>query len=179
MGDFFDIVEDCWQKGNKVSKFVDEFVRFYCGDENNGERIAIFFAEGGFECIQTHGDEVKKCIEKKQDIAGIELNEESLSNIDLNDLANKPLPLPKTDEICTNMEQLYECVSVEFRKCKDPTPENLMSSMLKQVSKALECKISESTHHRSTSAGISSGISPGMAAMDAVVLLGIIGAFAI
>jgi hypothetical protein len=121
-----------------VSTFVDEVVRFYCGDDNGGERIALFFAEGGLECIQTHGDEVKKCVEQRQELVGI--NED---NLNLNDIANQKFTIPKSDEVCKSIDELHECASVGLRKCKDPTPENLMTSMLKQVGKALECKVKE------------------------------------
>lgn len=172
MRDFFDVVDDCWQKGDKVSRFIDEVVRFYCGEDNSGEKIAIFFAEGGLECLQTHGDEVKKCVEAKQDL---EINEDTLSNLnnlDLNDLASKRVP--KTDEICTSIEQLHECASLGLRKCKDPTPENLMTSMLMQVGKALECKVTDfKTRSPQTGAGYREN------AMLALVVAGLIAVLAV
>lgn len=177
MSEFFVVVDDCWQKGDKVSKFIDEVVRFYCGDDNSGEKIAIFFAEGGLECLQTHGDEVKKCVESKADV---ELNEDTLNNIgdlnSLNDLVNKPVAIPKTDEVCTSIEQLHECASLGLRQCKDPTPENLMTAMLMQVGKALECKVSE--FKTRTASSTDSG-HQAAASIPSLIVLGLMGLFAI
>ncbi|CAL8108915.1 unnamed protein product [Orchesella dallaii] len=141
LSEFFTIIDECWNKGDKVSKFVDEVVRFYCGDDNNGERIAIFFAEGGIDCVEKHGDDVKRCIEEKQDF---EVNEESLQDLNAENLNELVSKVPKKDDICESIQQAQECTSVGLRKCKDPTPENLMTSMLMQVGKGLECKIAES-----------------------------------
>lgn len=141
--DFFDVVDECWQKGDKVSKFIDEAVKFYCGDDNGGERIAIFFAEGGLDCVQERGEEVKRCVEEKNGIDEETVHEQLSGNPeDLTDAINK-LKVPQSDEICKKITELHECASIGLKKCKDPTPENLMTSMLRQVGKALECKVAE------------------------------------
>ena len=40
MKHFIDLIEDCWAKGDKVTKVMDSMVNFFCGDNNDGARIA-------------------------------------------------------------------------------------------------------------------------------------------
>lgn len=71
-----------------MNKFFDEAVHFFCGDDNDGARIAMFLAEGGYNCLQQHGDAVKECVEEKQ------LFPEEIPELD------SPLKVPEKEDIC-------------------------------------------------------------------------------
>lgn len=133
--EFFVIIEDCWQKGDKVTKIVDESVKFFCGDDNDGSRIALFLAEGGFECLEKHGDGVKKCMADINEFEDIPEDPSQIKIPDPNNLA------VTTDEICEKMEELATCTGKELKKCRDTTPENLVTSMLHFSSGQIGCNI--------------------------------------
>jgi hypothetical protein len=133
MSEVFEIIDECWDRGDKVNKIVDEGIKFFCGDDNDGARIALFLAEGGMECLEKHGDHVKTCVEGKHDLPDV-----------ADGIPELPANLvPKKDDICQALNSLEECTSKELRHCKDPTPENLATSMIKYVAKAVECKVIE------------------------------------
>lgn len=122
---FVDVIDDCWSKGDKVNTVMDSMVNFFCGDKNDGEKIALFFADGGMRCMDSHGEEVKECIMKSD------------SNSKLK--TNLPEDVPTEEDICKSLKQLHDCSHKGLRKCDDSTPENLVTSMLKTVSKAVGC----------------------------------------
>lgn len=86
----------------------------------------MFLAEGGLNCLEKHGDTVRDCINEHN----TEENQEDL---------------------CRSVETVSEC-AVTFKKCSDPTPENLISSMLRQVQKVMGCPVT-SEAYRSGSSG--------------------------
>jgi hypothetical protein len=108
----FDLIEECWEEGNRINVALDAMVAFFCEQDNSGARIALFFAEGGLTCLETHGDAVRSCVNEY-------FGEDN-------------------QEICASVGQIHQCLT-PLRKCKDVTPENLISSMVRQVGKSLNC----------------------------------------
>jgi len=138
MNDLFVVIDECWDGGDKVTKVVDEAIKFFCGDDDDGARIALFLAEGGMECLEQHGDHVKSCVESRQEKNLAKLPD----NLD-GGLPDLPDKLPGKDDICEALTDMMECTSKELRRCKDPTPENLATSMIRYVAKAVKCTIKE------------------------------------
>ncbi|CAG7837829.1 unnamed protein product [Allacma fusca] len=134
-----DVIDDCWSKGDKVNTVMDSMVNFFCGDKNDGEKIALFFADGGMRCMDSHGEEVKECI----------MNSEKIKNRpEINDIND----IPNEEDICKSLKQLHDCSHQGLSKCDDSTPENLVTSMLKAVSKAVGCSTIPEPPSRQTSA---------------------------
>jgi hypothetical protein len=95
-----------------------------------GGRIALFFADGGMTCLQEHGDGVKRCM---GDINEFE-----------NDVpVNPQISDIKTEEICEKMQKMATCARTELKKCKDTTPENIVSSMLHSSGQTIGCKFAK------------------------------------
>jgi len=130
------------------------------------------------DCLQTHGIEVKECVEKKENLTlehsgNIEEGFAEITN-NLDDLVSK---LPKKDQICETLEYMKDCTSDGLKKCKDPTPENLMTSMLMQVGKGLECKLTESSMRHMSGANVSGG-QEAISFLPSLLLIGVFGVFA-
>jgi len=111
----FDIIEECWGNGSLVNKGVESMVKFFCGKDNDGAHIALFFAEGGLSCLDSHGEEVKTCVNE------------------LNTGENQ-------EDLCSTANQIHECLN-PLKNCKDPhsTPHNLVTSMVREVGRVMGC----------------------------------------
>jgi len=111
-------------------------VEFFCGAKNDGALIALFLAEGGLNCLEQHGDTVRDCINEQN-------TEENLNEEDL----------------CKSVDSAVKCAST-FKKCSDPTPENLISSMLRQVQKVMGCPVTQEAYRSGSSSGAAPGPAP-------------------
>jgi len=88
-------------------------VDFFCGKDNDGAYIALFFAEGGLSCLEAHGDKVRDCVNEHN-------TEEHQENL------------------CLSVQQIHDCLD-PLRICADVTPHNLVASMVREVGKVMQC----------------------------------------
>lgn len=135
---FLSTVEPCLdskEQGNIriVHNITDSLANFICFKE--GDRIALFIAEGGPECLAEKNDKITACI-----------NSTLGQNIDTANLSLDNLPqLVFEEEQCDKISKLQECVVKELESCKEPTPANIAESLFKFIKKVTPCSKLESS----------------------------------
>lgn len=98
----------------------------------NGDRIAMFVAEGGVECIQSKKTELQDC-----------LNSTFSSRVSNND-TSMPLMLPIVlfdSQDCNDFQKFRTCVGKALETCKESTPANLVDAFFKFTKKILPCNV--------------------------------------
>jgi Protein of unknown function (DUF1397) len=125
----------------------------------------VFIAEGGPECLESKAEGIQKCL---NDTFG--KYSESLATANLTDLSNFNLPLILFDEgqckwvykfiieqkryffllpekpklndafFFSEIDQAAECAVKVLEGCRDPTPANVVESVLKVIKKVIPCK---------------------------------------
>ncbi|KAK6637628.1 hypothetical protein RUM44_008050 [Polyplax serrata] len=130
---FTDSLKPCLEEEEKqgmatVLNVTEQLAEFICYKE--GDRIALFIAEGGPECLESSKDDVWKCVETvfKKHIPNTE-------EVTINDI---PLLLFKAEQ-CKDFHNLQTCVVKQLEKCKEPTPANIIDSLFNFVKKATPC----------------------------------------
>ncbi|KAJ8952135.1 hypothetical protein NQ318_018471 [Aromia moschata] len=116
---------------NKSMEILDELQSFMCFKD--GDRLAMFVAEGGVECIKEQKDGVLEC-----------LNSTLGSRIpDPDDLSVGSLPtFLFTEKDCEDFDVVRECVNKQLEKCKDSTPANIVDAFFKFLKKHMPCQSS-------------------------------------
>jgi len=123
---FTDTISLCMEDAEKqalnitleIVKQLGEFICF-----KDGDRIAMFVAEGGVECIKDHAEGIKNCVNKTFKIE-TEINTNALPNL----LIDK--------KKCDDLGKLQACVVEELEKCKDSTPANIVDALFRFVKKS-------------------------------------------
>jgi len=124
-------VEKCLEPSEKdnmkiVMNVTESLAEFMC--YKDGDRLAMFVAEGGFECVDEHKEGLQACANK------------TFSNKIPNDLSINNLPLFTIGETeCADMLNLQQCAVTELEKCKDNTPANLVEALFKFIRRATPC----------------------------------------
>ncbi|XP_066155711.1 27 kDa glycoprotein-like [Euwallacea fornicatus] len=115
---------------NKATSIVEEIVAFTCF--RDGDRLAMFVAEGGSECVSSRSEQIKNCITNT-----FKIDSNSLS------FSSFPTALPTLridKEKCDKFEVLQECVVNDLEtNCKDTTPANIIDALFKFIKKST-CK---------------------------------------
>jgi len=131
--DFVNSTNQCLsdeERGSKklVQNVTEQLLGFVCFKQ--GDRIALFIAESGPECISDKKEAIAHCI---------------------NSTLGKHLPggtpnlysaLPQIivgAEECKDVCALQRCVVRELEKCKEPTPANIVQSMFDYILKVTPC----------------------------------------
>lgn len=91
----------------------------------DGDRIAMFVAEGGVECLKDHVEGIKNCVNSTLNINPSETN--SIPNL----LIDK--------KKCDDLGKVQACVVEELEKCKDSTPANIVDALFRFIKKSA-CK---------------------------------------
>ncbi|XP_050342938.1 27 kDa hemolymph protein-like [Nymphalis io] len=99
----------------------DQLIDFVC--HKDGDRIALFIAEGGPECIQEKVNEVREC--------GMKLKENFKSAEDF-----KKMNLA---EKCTKFDDFSSCAVKALEGCSTPTPGNMAESLFRFVRRGSPC----------------------------------------
>ncbi|KAB0794644.1 hypothetical protein PPYR_11483 [Photinus pyralis] len=126
-----DAIESClseaerpvFKLGVNVSESLMEFV---C--EKDGDRVAMFIAENGFECIKSQQDNLQKC---SSDI----VNKHKPTNFNA-----IPALAKITKEQCTEYQSFQKCVVDTLEGCTEKTPANIVDAFFKFVYKLIQCK---------------------------------------
>ncbi|XP_068630802.1 27 kDa hemolymph protein-like [Battus philenor] len=101
---------------------TDQLIDFVC--YKDGDRIALFIAEGGPECFQEKSGSIRQCAEKLKS---------SVSSIEAAQI------LSLTDQ-CGKYEELTTCVVKALEECSTPTPANMAESLFRYVRNGTPCK---------------------------------------
>ena len=129
---FTDAVEPCLENVEKSSlnlllNVTDNLVDFGC--YKDGDRIAMFLAEGGLECIKSKSEGLEHCFNST-------LHHRIPANFSITSL---PL-LVIDEEACDDYSNLQACVIKELETCDDHTPANLVDAIFKYVRRSTPCK---------------------------------------
>ncbi|XP_020291861.1 27 kDa hemolymph protein-like [Pseudomyrmex gracilis] len=134
---FTSTLEACLDEKEKenikiVLNITDSLLEFTCFKE--GERIALFIAAGGPECIESKKDAIQDCANKTYSSRLPTSN--SGGSLDVENL---PTLLFDTKE-CRDMVSLQNCVVAELENCPDPTTANLVNSIFNYVKRVTPCE---------------------------------------
>lgn len=102
---------------------IDSAIQFMC--HNSGDRIALFMSEDGMGCLEDHQEDIMKCVNAS--VPELFDLRKQYSNIHL---------IVFSQENCRKGEALRICVENSLLKCKDPTPSNVVNSLLRSMQKA-------------------------------------------
>ncbi|KAF5287541.1 hypothetical protein FQR65_LT12212 [Abscondita terminalis] len=125
-------VEPCLEDGEKSSmkllvNITNTFIDFGCFKD--GDRIAMFLAEGGLECVKSKSAELEECANK------------TLSNRIPKNFALSSLPLlVLNNDGCKDYHNLQTCVVHTLETCKDHISANLVDAIFKFVRRSTPCK---------------------------------------
>ncbi|EFA10305.2 uncharacterized protein LOC656540 [Tribolium castaneum] len=107
---------------NITLNIVKELGEFACFKD--GDRIAMFVAEGGVECIKSRTQGIQNCVNSTFKISPQSVNPNAIPNI----LIDK--------KKCDDLGKLQRCVVEELEKCKDSTPANIVDALFKFVKRS-------------------------------------------
>ncbi|KAF2904448.1 hypothetical protein ILUMI_01729 [Ignelater luminosus] len=124
--------EACLEQNEKESlklvlNIADSLATFAC--YKDGDRIAMFVAEGGPECIESKQSDIERC-------ANETLSHRIPTDISLNNL---PL-LSESTEGCGDFSKLQTCVVEALEGCEDSTPANIVDALFKFIRRVSPCK---------------------------------------
>ncbi|KAK9882641.1 hypothetical protein WA026_022510 [Henosepilachna vigintioctopunctata] len=114
------LIEDEKNNLNKVLNVLRELGDFAC--YKDGDRIAMFVAEQGPECIKTHIEGIKTCVNNTLKIS---------PTVSINSLPN----FFNGTKICEDMDKVKPCIVTELEKCDNTTPANVVDSVFRFIKK--------------------------------------------
>nr|CAH7742636.1 unnamed protein product [Callosobruchus chinensis] len=103
--------QDAFNRSLTILQELQEFVCF-----KDGDRLAMFVAEGGIECMDEQRQGVQDCLNKTLGAR-----------------------LPDTDEL--DFDTVRTCINAELEKCKDSTPANIVDAFFKFLKKQMPCSV--------------------------------------
>ncbi|KAG5898151.1 hypothetical protein JTB14_034007 [Gonioctena quinquepunctata] len=113
---------------NKTLEILAELQEFSCFKD--GDRLAMFVAEGGIECISERKEGVQECLNNT--LSGRVPNTDDMS------VANLPVFLFSDDD-CDDFDEIRKCINTELEKCSESTPANIVDAFLKFIKKQMPC----------------------------------------
>lgn len=129
------ISKECLEESEKSAldnaiRIIDEILDFACF--RDGDRLAMFVAEGGLECINSRTEKVQECVNSTLKI--------DTSSFSLSTFSSHIPSLSIDKEKCDNFAKIQECVVTDLEtNCKDTTPANIVDALFKFVKKTT-CK---------------------------------------
>lgn len=142
--DFLKVSRNCLRTKDQPSlditlEMIDAAIDFMC--HNRGDRIALFMAENGMDCVENHRESIMKCVNSS--VPELFNKREQYSNIHL---------IVFSAENCRKGEAIRVCVEKSLLKCPDPTPSNVVNSLLLSMQNATPCKGSSASYTAASSA---------------------------
>ncbi|KAL4710394.1 hypothetical protein ACJJTC_008796 [Scirpophaga incertulas] len=132
--DMTEAVKPCFSEKERanlktVHNITEQLAEFICFKE--GDRIALFIAEGGQECFMEKQEQLQECANKTlgsdYQMDPTKLTPDSLPNISFG------------EKECRQMNELQTCVVATLEKCPTPTTSNIVESLFKFIRKATPC----------------------------------------
>lgn len=105
---------------------IDSAIDFMC--HNSGDRIALFMSEDGMGCLLEHQESIMNCV-----------NASVPDLFDIEQTNNMHLIVFSQDN-CRKGDAIRHCIETSLLKCDDPTPSNVVNSMLLSMRKATPCR---------------------------------------
>ncbi|XP_049866439.1 27 kDa hemolymph protein-like [Pectinophora gossypiella] len=113
-----------------VYNISEQLAEFIC--YKDGDRIALFIAEGGPECFQEKQEQIQDCVNKTLG-ADYKINTENIT-------ANAIPQIKFGEKECKQMSDLQECIVGALEGCDAPTSGNIVESLFKFARQATPCK---------------------------------------
>ncbi|CAH1404820.1 unnamed protein product [Nezara viridula] len=111
-----------------LQNITDSLMNFVCFKE--GDRIALFIAEGGPECLNDKMEKISVCVNSTVNAAKGNLN-----------VTTEEIPdIVFDSEKCGYFTQVQKCVVQVLEECSEPTPANIIGSLFDFVRKSTPCK---------------------------------------
>ncbi|OAD57695.1 27 kDa glycoprotein, partial [Eufriesea mexicana] len=139
VSNFTTAIEACLEPEERENKKIiqnitDSLLNFVCYKE--GDRIALFISANGPECLQSKQQEMQHCIDNTFQgyMSQLDFKNESLPELD-----SLPSLVFGTKE-CMDISNIQSCVVRELEKCSDPTPANIVDSILNFIRKVTPCQ---------------------------------------
>lgn len=128
-------IDSCFPDSEKsqftvLQNVTDSLMNFVCYKE--GDRIALFIAEGGPECLTAKMDSVQRCINSTVQSAQVGTEGKNISTEDIPDIVFD-------SEKCGYFTQAQKCVVQVLEECSEPTPANIVGSLFDFVRKSTPC----------------------------------------
>ncbi|KAF9408933.1 hypothetical protein HW555_011544 [Spodoptera exigua] len=115
---------------NVMYNVTEQLADFICFKE--GDRIALFIAEGGKECFQDQQDGIQECFSTVFD----NKTQANIQNISVSGI----MELEFKEKQCDQMTGLQKCMVSTLEKCPKPTSANILDSLFNFIRKATPCK---------------------------------------
>jgi len=128
---FLEASHQCLEEEDRVGlnvtmSMVDAAIEFAC--HNSGDRMALFMAEAGMDCVEKHKDDMLTCLNK------------SVPSVFKDDVgADRMHFYVFQKENCAKGEAIMRCVEDSLLHCQDPTPSNLVHGLLKSIKDVTPC----------------------------------------
>jgi len=130
---FLEVSQQCLREEdrpglNVTLQMVDSAIEFAC--HHSGDRIAMFMAEQGVECVSAHKEDILACI--NQSVPEVFNTYNNLHNYKMHFYVFQ-------QENCRKGDAIMQCVETSLMKCPDPTPSNLVHGLLKAMKDGTPC----------------------------------------
>ncbi|XP_044754779.1 27 kDa glycoprotein-like [Coccinella septempunctata] len=132
---FLESIQPCLEDNEKKSlnmsiALTHKLKEFIC--YKNGDRLAMFVAEGGVDCLQSQKDAIQQC-----------LNSTLASRIP-SDVTPSVFPVLLFDaQDCRDFGEFRTCVGKALGHCNETTPANLMDAFFKFFKKMTPCGVEQ------------------------------------
>ncbi|XP_066247853.1 27 kDa glycoprotein-like [Euwallacea similis] len=113
---------------NKTLDIVQQLQEFVC--HKDGDRLALFVAEGGLECLKEKQEEIKTCANSTFGDRIPETDDNSGTNW---------LTLLFKEYGCADFDSFRNCIKDQLEQCSDSTPANIVDATFKFVRRQLLC----------------------------------------
>ncbi|KAK9892882.1 hypothetical protein WA026_022562 [Henosepilachna vigintioctopunctata] len=150
--DFIEAMTPCMEEKESKSLnisigLMDKMKDFIC--HKNGDRIAMFVAEGGIDCIKSQKDAIQQC-----------LNTTFGSRVPADMSPNSFPVLQFNGEDCSDFSKFRTCIAEALGNCEETTPANLMDALFKYLKKILPCSESADSNSLKADGNSSPSITP-------------------
>ncbi|CAK1552879.1 unnamed protein product [Leptosia nina] len=130
-----DAVKPCFSEEERnglktVNNITEQLAEFICFKE--GDRIALFIAENGPECIQEKQEDIQRCFNSTIGTS---------FNIGEGNFTADAMPkIAFGEKECGQFTELQKCVVISLETCSSPTSANIVESLFKFILKSTPCK---------------------------------------
>ncbi|EDV99684.1 27 kDa glycoprotein [Drosophila grimshawi] len=115
-----------------MTRIVQSLLNFVC--HKDGDQIALFIAEQGFECLESQKDNIQQCLNSTFSTY--------FNDADMHD-SNQIKTIPKLvvgQKQCSDIKTLENCVVRHLEHCSEITPANLIESMFNFIRNETLCR---------------------------------------
>lgn len=142
-------VEPCFSDKEKanlktVVNVTEQLGEFLC--EKDGDRVALFLAEGGRDCYKSKRKELQACF----------------NGTFLSGFRDGELRVTFGEKECNQLKEIERCVVTSLESCPEPTTANMTESLFKFLRRANFCKDAMITKHEKHSNVMSDKAKPDM-----------------